>query len=296
MLKKGLDIKHLIIKSVFLFLLVGLTACSSLEKTVEAKKPKVTIEKVIIENVTTKSLKEGELILSMKVRVDNPNSLALQVGEMHFDLMVNGQTLVTIKNPSTHFSVPAKSKKDIFLPVIINLANLTNTAGSLTKKKSIAYTIKGDVSFIVPVLGKITRSASYSGAFPLPKRPKLSLESVSLESLSLNEVALTLNVVVENPNVFDINIRSLQYEMGAEGRRLTQGKVENKRLAKETTERISIPLSINTREVGKSVYRLLAGTKSVSLDVKMKANITAPDLIGWNPDVLNLAVERKLTR
>lgn len=277
-------IQHIWIKLfICLVSLVGLTACSALKGV--AQKPSVSIDKVSIATLSTQS---ADLLVTLII--DNPNAFTLKTVGIDLALYVTNKKLLAIKQPDATLSIPAKSRKRVLLPVKIAFKELASTVVNLPKQNEIPFQIKGAVNLVVPVLGKLRQSVSYSDAVPIPRMPKVTLNRMDLTSINLTRAKLEFELKIKNPNVFPIKLDKLDYQLKAQKQTITGGKIHSVLMAPEKEQNLVIPLTIKVKQLGRHLYKALVKGESITLDAEFDVNVI-PDIVNFHSASKNAAMK-----
>ena len=114
----------------------GLTACAVLARTFITK-PKVELKSVVVAETT-----DTGLTLLLGVEIDNPNSFALKVDRLRYEVELGGRSFTTgtLENAA---EVPGKSKAEVKIPVKVKFADMLATALDLWTKRTSSYRVKG---------------------------------------------------------------------------------------------------------------------------------------------------------
>ena len=273
-----------------LLVLAGLTACSSLQQIAEVQKPKASVS-----DASLGALSLDQATVLVDVVVINPNPFTLKTAGFDLNMAIDTHQLASLSQPDTSLSIPANGRNKIQLPVTLKFKDVISAVGSLANKNSLDYSLDGTVKVNVPVLGDISLPLSFTGSLPVPRMPEISFKSVSLESISLSGARMNIDFDVTNRNIFDINLKDLNYNLMAEGKSLTGGSLKTIKLQQGQTQKVSIPLSISTTNMGLSLYHLLSGSQSVTMGISLGADV-APDISVWNPGPLKFEAQRTLNR
>jgi LEA14-like dessication related protein len=146
----------------------------------------------------------------------------------------------------------------------------------------VPYELTTGLTIDVPLLGKLRYPVTSSGTLPLPKLPRVSLQTLSLEKLSYSGATLALKVVVDNPNAFNVGLDKLRYDFKVNGKRWLSGQRSSLgNIANNQSNVITLPITLNFFEMGSGLYGLLNSGEALdySLSGKLDASSSNP-LIG----------------
>jgi len=266
-----------------------LTGCSNLQNMAKAQKPQAQIS-----SVTVSQLSLTEVTLLAKVTVKNPNPFKLPGVGLTLDLNIGGKKIVTVVQPDSSISLPAKGSRDITLPVTLKFTDLYRTVSGIKDTSSVAYEITGRINMKVPLLGDVSLPLSHKDTLPIPQLPDVSLQKVSVQEASFTRLRLTVDIAISNPNAFALNINTLNYQLSAAGKTLTSSSIKPLKLNTGERKTLSVPLSLSLSEAGSSVLRLLTGKAAVTYTLNGEMGI-APDLKAWKPKPLTFKSEKSLS-
>jgi len=106
---------------------------------------------------------------------------------------------------------------------------------------------------------------SKEGDLPLIKIPKISLEALKLKDLKLTGADLTLGVKLKNPNAFSMLLDNMKYSLDINGKSWVSGDAsDDVQVAEKGENIIEIPISLNFLQIGRSVYKIVAGDEDLS--------------------------------
>lgn len=126
--------------SIFVVAFVALTGCSLIGKQL-VEKPKVALSSVNVKDVGV----NGATVV-FGVEVDNPNSIALTVDAVRYEVEIGGKPL-TAGSLEKAASVPAKDKAIVPIPVTVKYSDVfSSLMGFLDEGKS-QYRVKGEAKF-----------------------------------------------------------------------------------------------------------------------------------------------------
>lgn len=284
-------LKSAVVSRFFLFVLVALlSGCSTLQKTLDVKKPEATVAGVSIKDISLEAV-----TLLVDVNVANPNAFKLNTAGFDLDLMINQSKLVTLAQPDSSLSLPAKGSANMTLPVTLTFDQLLASIGGLGDKAEVDYGIEGDVAINLPVLGDIDIPVDYAGVLPVPKQPEVEVKNFNLDSIGLSGAEVSVDLEVANPNVFDLNLSDLNYALAIEGKPIGQGNIKAIDLPQGEKRELTIPLSIGMSDMGMSLYRLMTSSDPINVDVNIGANV-GTSLDGWKSIPLQYQTQQTLNR
>lgn len=242
--------------------------CAGLRDTLNPQPPTVSVTGI---HLTALGFDHAELALNL--RIDNPNSVVIDVAGFDYRLRANGRTLLEGAQDN-RFELGAKDRTDIDVPLRIGFGDIAGILGELSERDVIDYDIRLGVDAIVPVLGKRRVTTETSGTLPVPHRPRFSLQSLRLERLDLDGAVLGLTLGIFNPNGFALTLDQLDYRLEVDNRQWARGSSSAPlRIEPDDRGTLDLSLRVDFGDLGSSAYALLA--RGNPIDYRLYANLAA---------------------
>jgi LEA14-like dessication related protein len=146
------------------------------------------------------------------VNVDNPNAFSLPLPRLEWELLINENSFISGTVQSGDRSLKARGTTVVDLPLRLGYTELYNSFRSLKDSGEAAYALALDLSFPLPALAEKPFHLEFSGSLPLPRLPKIAVESFDLIRADFNGAAMSCTVKVENPNAFALPFPALDWE------------------------------------------------------------------------------------
>lgn len=249
----------------FLILVLSMCSCSVLHSLIKerVKEPEVD---VIDAKIAGLSFSGIDLIFDLKVK--NPNKIGIKLAGFDYDLLLNGNSFLT-GNQTRGIEIPSLGEEVIQLPVNLNFLDIYKTFQNLWDQGLSNYQMKFGFSFEMPVLGAIRIPVSKSGEFPLIKIPKISLQSLNIERLNITNAEMKLKLKVNNPNAFAMILKGGNYQLKLNDQSVFSGLMSDKniQIGEKSEGIIEVPISLDFLNVGKSVYQMLSGNRSLDYNL-----------------------------
>ncbi len=253
----------------FLILALSMSSCSVLHNLIKekVKEPEVDFVDARIAGLSFSGI---DLLFDLKVK--NPNKIGIKLSGFDYDLLLNGNSFLT-GNQFRGIEIPSLGEEIIQLPVNLNFIDIYKTFQNLWDQGLSNYQMKFGFSFEMPVLGVIRIPVSKSGEFPLVKIPKISLQSLNIEKLNVTNADLKLKLKVSNPNAFAMILKGGNYQFKLNNQNVFSGMMSDKdiQIGEKSDGIIEVPISLDFLNVGKSVYQMLSGNRS--LDYNLIGNL-----------------------
>lgn len=251
-----------------LFLLDGCAAFENLSNSIQ--KPQLSVE-----NVRVSDFNFEEMELTYDIKVDNPNAMSVQMLAYDYNFDINENTLVT-GDQKKELAIEASGASTFQVPMRFNFADVYRSVQGLRDSDEASYSFLSNLTFDLPALGQTKVPVSKEGRIPLLKKPKVSLEDYEVTGLNFNSAKLNLQLSVDNPNSFGIDINALNYDLMINGDRWANGTALKGATIKEKgVTMLNIPISINISEIGMSAYRLLSGGETFNYEIEGDFDLNA---------------------
>ena len=251
----------------------GCGSMGDLKSYTDIVKPKVKIAGTQI-----KKFAMDQIDLSIELEIDNPNPVAINTSGFNYEVFVNNQ-LFTKGEQTQKKSIAAATVSKTSFPVTLVYAELKKVFKDVKSLNEINYEIKAQVNVDLPVVGTVPVNAADSGKLPVPKIPKISVSNIELGKMDFKTAEVMLTLDVENPNIFDIDITSLIYDINVAGSTWAKSSLKKSvELKSATHSKINIPIKLNIWDMGGSVLESLTKQKPLSYQVtgNMAVNTDLP--------------------
>jgi len=247
------------ISCLYVLLIAG---CSAISKLAGVKDPEFKIN-----NVSLSGLSFDKADLLLDVNVHNPNNIALKLAGFNYDLLINENSF--LKGVQDYGqTIKANSNSHIKVPIELKYKSLYDTFQSLSNKDSVDYNVLLGFDFDLPIVGKTTFPINENGSLPLPKIPTIKFQNFKLDKLSLTSADLNLDVVIENPNSFDLIMNNFNYDLNIDGKSWAKSaSAVKKKIPEKGKNVLTIPVSLNFLTMGKTVYQTLISSEPLEYNL-----------------------------
>jgi len=258
----------------FLFLSLAFifNGCAQLQNLLEKslKKPSANVT-----NATISGLSFTQIDLLFDIKVDNPNSVAVNLAGLDFSLKINENSLFS-GNKEDALKIEAQASGTIQIPLSLKYNDIYQSVKDLKSKKSSIYIFEGGVSFNLPVLGLTRIPISKSGEVPLISLPKISVKNIAMKTLSWSGAAMQLDISVNGTGGMDLFVENLNYGLDIGGKNWINGKTDDKITISQDGEKIiSVPFKLNFIDMGRSLYDLVTGDSALDYMLTGDMNISS---------------------
>jgi LEA14-like dessication related protein len=226
--------------------------------------------------------------VTLTILVKNPNGFELNNMGIALAVEANQTPLFSLDDRHLLQAIPANGQTHIAVPLTFPLSSIMQLVPNLLQNNQLEYSVSGHLFVPVPVLGQVKVPIKTQGALPIPKVPKFKIETIAIESLSLSHLALSVELVVENPNTFGLQSLSGEYEMVVNQASAGKVSVTTGRIPAGQSGRVGLTLSVSPLLIGMSVIQ----AQQWEMAVKGQSE-WLPDLPGATPfiDTMNMVLE-----
>lgn len=249
-----------------IFFVIFLQGCASLQQLASVEKPSVSLDNYRISSL---SLKEAEVTFDIKF--DNPNPIALNLESYSYQFNIEDNSFLKGTQKSDT-QIGANADQIIQLPVRFTYQELFESVKAVVNKDEIAYTFGADLNLDLPLLGLINIPVEQTGTLPVIKLPSLSVKGLNVKKLSFSSADLELDVSINNPNAFGINLENVDYNLEINGLTSISGALKQAfQIEKGSTETVKIPISINLLQLGMSAYQAISNKENFEYTISGSA-------------------------
>ena len=243
---------------IVLWAMLSLTTCETLRAAFQ--EPTVSLNSAQLVKITFTGTD-----LLCKIGVKNPNAFNIPFPEIGWELFIDNNAFIrgVIKNDQQRIN--ARSTTLVDIPVNIEYLQVFNTFKSLIGSDQANYKIALALKFPIPVIREKVWNLEHKGVFPILKLPTISFKGITAKNLSLSKIDFNLVWEVDNPNVFNMNVKDLSFNLAVNGSSWANGTVPNapQLTAKRKTE-IPLAFSINSLSMITGITSIITGGTNVS--------------------------------
>ncbi|MBN2279918.1 MAG: LEA type 2 family protein [Candidatus Marinimicrobia bacterium] len=245
--------------------------CSELSqilKQVNIQKPTAEIQNISLEKL---SLEKADLLFHIKI--SNPNPVAIHLAGFDYDLVLNENSFLKGDNGSK-IDINASDDGFVNFPLTLNFQNLYNTYQGLKEADEILYTLNLGLNMELPFLGNVRIPISKSDQLPTVKIPGIQVKSINMDQLSLTKADMILQIEVDNPNKWALNLNKMNYNLIVNSKKWAVGDLSQKVSVQGKEKSIlEIPFSLNYLDVGASVFSMIKNNQNFNYQLSGSADI-----------------------
>lgn len=246
------------------FLSLVITGCQTLQDITES----IQIPKLSVDDVRVTGFNFQEMHLTYDIKVANPNAASIQMLGYDYGLSINGDSFLT-GDQTEKITVEASDESIFQVPMTINFSDLYDVVSGVATKDEASYRFLSHLNFDIPILGETEIPVEKQGKLPMVKLPKLNVQDLTIDNISLSSADVNLKLRLDNPNGFGLNIDQLNYDLIINGSQWAVGKaLQDVNIKEKGITELSIPISLNIGQIGRSAYQILSGSESVAYKLK----------------------------
>ncbi len=201
------------------------------------------------------------LSLVFYINLSNSSSKTYHLSRYSYRFVVNDKEYLRLQTPlGEEIRMGASQKTLIALPVKITYSLLFETIEDVGKKPVAHCYLIGEMAFSEGRKEKGRLPFAFSGEFPVFAEPLLELSSVHVRTLTIGGAEAELELQLSNGNAFDLFLDRMHYSLKLGGHPIENRTLSPKKsIARQSDQKITIPLLISFFDVGRDVHGLLQG-------------------------------------
>ena len=254
-------------KLLLIFFILIITGCAELAKHADTVKPTARLTGAHLSNI---NFDKVDLVFDLEV--ENKNPIALDLAGLDYDFKIEDQSLVSGVTAKA-IKLGANTTSPVQLPVTLKFDDLKKLPGELWNRDKLAYDLQTTFNIILPVIGNYAIPVSKQGELPVPKIPNIKIKDVKINKLSFTTADLVAQVEVNNPNDFNLALKSFNYQLDINQNKWGQGEItESSNIPKKGKGVIEIPVKLDLLSIGTAAAALLQ--KNSTLEYQLTGNAT----------------------
>lgn len=222
-----------------------IAGCAPVTRLIDQEPPSAEVEQV---RVTELDFAHAELAFDLKVHNPNPDALSLSGFDYRLDL--DGAELLRGKR-SEPVSLAPQGSTRVTVPLNLVFADIFSSFARLADADEVPYRVELGAFVDAPLLGQIRIPIRKEGTVPLVKPPRISLHGLRVQGLSPVGARLALELAVENPNTFFLQVERFDYRLALNGQNWLAGSSDAAtRVEGKGRSVIKLPLTLDFSQLG----------------------------------------------
>jgi|GEM_PF-1181721 len=260
--------------SVFCAALLAVPALSGAENFFEKlfKQPEIKVKNVLLKRISTR-----DVSFLTVLAIDNPTPLRAELSGVDYDFELSGSRLARGETGSG-VDVRPYDEALFEIPVDVNYEDLKKVYDNSAGKDYLPYRVEGEVRVKSP-WGEIPIPYKAKGKLPVVRAPRVRQVKARLKSLTFEKATVELKIDLENPNVFDLKIPKLRYDLDVKDKNFASGSMQNQSVAKKSAGELVVPVDLDLRSAPEWIRDVVqGGTTTYSLKYDATYNIKGHDV------------------
>ncbi len=228
----------------------SLFAKSFFEKLV--KEPEIKVKEILLQRISTR-----DAAFLTVLEIENRTPVRAELSGVDYDFKLSGTRLAKGETGSG-VSVKPYDDARFEIPVEVTYENLKAIYDSARGKDRLPYRLEGEVRVKTP-WGDLPVPYKAKGKLPVVRPSKIRRVKAELKSLSLQQASLDLKIELENPNVFELDIPRLQYDLDLKDKNFASGTMQNQRVKKKSAGEIIVPVNLDLTGTSQWIREVLQG-------------------------------------
>lgn len=197
-----------------------LAACASKPLTAAAPLPRPTI---VLAAAPARLLDQNRAALRVEARISNPRGEPLAIAEAECSFYVEGAPSALVAGPASAApgagsSVEGGSEASVAFELVVDLRSLDASVRGPEGPAEASWRAEARFLLRSPDGSSLEAAASAGGGIPIVREPLLRITSLRIERDVLVTTNLRLDMEIENPNAFPLEMSSISYDFYGEGR------------------------------------------------------------------------------
>jgi LEA14-like dessication related protein len=185
----------------------------------------------------------------------NPNPFGFRIDGLDWGVKLAGGA-VAKGAARKGFTLKARGTSETPIDLEFNLAKTAAAVLELIEKKSVPLGLNA-VAHLRAHKYRFAVPAEFETRLPMPQLPTFAVPRFQLQSVSASGLKFAVEPLVENPNGFDVDIDSFDFDVKLGGRNVLQNKrLKNVQVAAKQKKRVPFEFDVDLVELGMTVASL----------------------------------------
>jgi hypothetical protein len=215
---------------------------------------------------------------SSRVEMTNSNAYRLPITEFAAQLWLDGEPWIDLGTP-TLSGLAARSSTTVEFDWTVTAAGLLQRARDAYTAGEANLELRLRPTLTVPLLGARQLDWSHDFTVPVPKSPQVQLADWRIEDIGFTSVSMALDLIVTNPNRFDLATGPFDLGVTADGQNLSRMQLSGMEVGAGASKRQTTTVTLGFGGLGISVLEALrSGEWPSTLGLNWSGNMNSPDL------------------
>jgi LEA14-like dessication related protein len=168
----------------------------------------------------------------------------------------------------------------IVLPMEVLRDRLVEILNRFERKKtdSADYTIKGKFYFEVPVAGDKTYVVNQTRRLPAFRLLKVETEDLHIDKFGFKNSDLSMSLIIKNPNIFEVSIRDVDYDLTIGKDFRLEGDVKNTTtIPPRSKVKVPLKMDVHTKNFTRFAWQALFEKKHTPFHIHLRCKMVSTD-------------------
>ena len=237
-------------------------------------KPHLSVKRINVHDIG-----EDRISMTAQIMVSNPLLIELNADKLEYELFVD-----SVKIMETEFVKPVTIKAldsiMLVLPIEVLRTKLIEVMDRFEKHNtdSADYTLEARLHFELPVAGEKTYVVNETRRGPAFRMLRLRTEDIDIEKFGFRNSDLSMLLIIENPNLFEIAIRNVDYDLFIGKDFHMDGEVKKViRIPARSTISLPLEMDVQTKNIARLTWQVLFEKKHTPFHIDFVCRIVAND-------------------
>ncbi len=236
--------------------------------------------------VQVTSITDDKIEATLKLIIKNELPFSFNADSLNYLIFMD--SVPVIKNRyEKSFVIKGYDTTLISLPITILKSDLISTLKQNERQDVDSIEYRLQASFFSNIIFRKKYDLEFSKVLPLLHLLETKTEKLEIDSLNFKRAALTLPVLVTNRNNFTLKAKDVKYELSLEDNKVIKGAIPGTVVfKKKDISELRIPLTLNYKEVSKTLWPLLVKGKQVNYKLRVMYRLDSPAAALHNTQVI----------
>ncbi|MHA7881258.1 MAG: LEA type 2 family protein [Saccharospirillum sp.] len=252
---------------------VILTGCAGFSVDDAFRQPTFDHQSTRLTGLTWTGL-TGRSVIELK----NPNPYGLPISQFKAQLWLADEPWIDLDSPQVS-GLAANGSTAVDIGWSLAAAGLVQRISNAYQAGEAELELRLTPVFDVPVLGPRSFDFAHRFTVPIPQIPRVQLADWRVESVSFTELTLGLDLLIDNPNRFNLATSPIQLDINSGNQRLSRLGLGSLQLDSGESQRRSTEVTLSFADLGMSLVNALrTGAWPENLALDWQGGMSSPDL------------------
>lgn len=233
-------------------------------------KPHVSVKEIRVHDIG-----DDRIAMTAKMMVSNPLLIELNADSLAYEFFID-----SIKVMESRFvkriSIKSMDSAMIVLPLDVDRSRLNAVFNRFERNNSDSadYTLKTKLYLEVPVAGEKTFVKDQTRRGPAFRPLKVRTDDRRIEKFGFKHSEVNVSLIVENPNVFEIGVKDIDYGLTiGKDLHMTGNLHKTTQIPSRSTITLPLEMDVRTKNIGRLAWQVLFEKKHTPFKILLKCKI-----------------------